>query len=44
MMKPAVKHRVQHDSATILDLRLDANAKTLISESSSGIGQRWALN
>ncbi len=42
--KPKVKHRVQPDSATILDLRLDANARTLISESSSGIGQRWALN
>ena len=42
--KPAVKHKVQPDSATILDLRLDPNSKTLISESSSGIGQRWALN
>lgn len=42
--KPKVKHRVQPDSATILDLKLDANARTLISESSSGIGQRWALN
>ena len=31
-------------SATILDLKLDTNAKTLISESSTGIGQRWALN
>ncbi len=42
--KPAVKHKVQPDSATILDLKLDTNAKTLISESSTGIGQRWALN
>ena len=42
--KPKVKHRVQPDSATILDLKLDTNARTLISESSSGIGQRWALN
>ena len=42
--KPAVKHRVQPDSATILDLWLDANGRTLISESSSGIGQRWAVN
>jgi WD40 repeat protein len=42
--KPAVKHKVQPDSATILDLRLDPNSKTLLSESSSGIGQRWALN
>ena len=42
--KPRVKHRVQPDSATILDLRLDTNARTLISESSSGIGQRWAIN
>jgi WD40 repeat protein len=42
--KPRVKHRVQPDSATILDLKLDANARTLISESSAGIGQRWAVN
>ena len=42
--KPKVKHKVQPDSATILDLKLDTNAKTLISESSAGIGQRWALN
>lgn len=41
---PKVKHRVQPDSATILDLVLGTDAKTLISESSSGIGQRWALN
>ena len=42
--KPKVKHKVQPDSATILDLKLDTNARTLISESSAGIGQRWALN
>lgn len=42
--RPKVKHLVQPDSATILALRLDANAKTLISESSTGIGQSWALN
>lgn len=41
---PKVKHKVQPDSATILDLKLDTNAKTLISESSTGIGQRWAIN
>jgi len=42
--RPKVKHKVQPDSATILDLKLDANARTLISESSTGIGQRWAIN
>ena len=42
--KPKVKYKVQPDSATILDLKLDTNAKTLISESSTGIGQRWAIN
>ncbi len=42
--KPMVKHRVRPDSATILDLKLDTNARTLISESSTGIGQRWAIN
>ena len=41
--RPKVKHLVQPDSATILDLKLDSNAKTLISESSTGIGQSWAL-
>ncbi len=41
---PKVKEWAQPDSATILDLKLDANAKSLISESSTGIGQRWALN
>ncbi len=33
-----------YGAATILDLKLDTNARTLISESSSGIGQRWAFN
>ncbi len=42
--KPKVKYKVRPDSATILDLKLDTNAKTLISESSTGIGQRWAVN
>jgi len=41
--RPKVKHLVQPDSATVLDLNLDTNAKTLISETSTGIGQRWAL-
>jgi WD40 repeat protein len=41
--RPRVKHRVQPDSATVLDLNLDTNAKTLISETSAGIGQHWAL-
>jgi WD40 repeat protein len=41
--QPKVKHRVQPDSATILDLKLNENATTLISESSTGIGQSWAL-
>ena len=41
--KPAVRYS-RPDSATILDLVLADNGRTLISESSSGIGQRWALN
>jgi len=41
--EPKVKYKVRPDSATILDLKLDTNAKTLISESSTGIGQRWAI-
>ncbi len=41
---PRVKEWAQPDSATILDLKLDRNAKTLISESSTGIGQSWAIN
>ena len=42
--EPKVKYKVRPDSAAILDLKLDTNAKTLISESSTGIGQRWAIN
>ena len=42
--EPKVKYKARPDSATILDLKLDTNAKTLISESSTGIGQRWAIN
>lgn len=41
--QPTVKHLVQPDSATILDLKLDTDARTLVSESSTGIGQTWAL-
>ena len=41
--QPRMKHRVQPDAATILDLKLDPNAKTLVSESSTGIGQTWDL-
>ena len=41
--KPTVRYN-RPDSATILDLVLADNGRTLISESSSGIGQRWALN
>lgn len=41
--QPKVRH-FRPDAATILALRLDTNATTLISESSTGIGQRWALN
>jgi WD40 repeat protein len=42
--EPKIKYKVRPDSATILDLKLDSNAKTLISESSTGIGQRWSIN
>jgi len=41
--RPKVKHLVQPDSATILDLKFGKNAKTLVSESSTGIGQLWSL-
>ena len=41
---PGVKHRVQPDSATILDLNISADKATLLSESSTGIGQLWSLN
>ena len=42
--KPKVKHLVKPDSATILDLNIGVNGKTLVSESATGIGQRWAIN
>ena len=41
---PQVKHKVQPDSATILDLNISADKATLLSESSTGIGQLWSLN
>ncbi|MFT5505108.1 MAG: WD40 repeat protein [Gammaproteobacteria bacterium] len=41
--KPKVKHLVQPDSATILDLKIDTNARSLISETATGIGQRWSI-
>ena len=40
---PGVKHRVQPDSATILDLNISVDKATLLSESSTGIGQLWSL-
>lgn len=40
---PEVKHRVQPDSATILDLNLNSDSSELMSESSTGIGQLWSL-
>ncbi len=40
---PEVKHLVQPDSATILDLNISADKKRLLSESSTGIGQLWSL-
>ena len=40
---PGVKHRIQPDSATILDLNISADKATLLSESSTGIGQLWSL-
>ena len=40
---PAVKEKVQPDSATILDLNISADKRTLLSESSTGIGQLWSL-
>lgn len=40
---PGVKHLVQPDSATILDLNISADKKRLLSESSTGIGQLWSL-
>lgn len=40
---PEVKHKVQPDSATILDLNISPDKQTLLSESSTGIGQLWSL-
>ena len=40
---PEVKEWVQPDSATILDLKISADNATLLSESSTGIGQLWSL-
>ncbi len=40
---PEVKHKIQPDSATILDLNISANNDELLSESSTGIGQLWSL-
>lgn len=41
--RPEVKHKVQPDSATILDLKLSSDNSSLLSESSNGIGQLWSL-
>ena len=41
--RPEVKHKVQPDSATILDLKLSQDNSRLLSESSNGIGQLWSL-
>lgn len=40
---PEVKHKVQPDSATILDLNISSDKSKLLSESSTGIGQLWSL-
>jgi len=40
---PEVKEKVQPDAATILDLNIGANGRQLLTESSTGIGQLWAL-
>jgi len=40
---PEVKHKVQPDAATILDLKILANGNQLLSESSTGIGQLWSI-
>lgn len=41
---PKVKHYVQPDSATILDLNISSDKTKLLSESSTGIGQLWSIN
>lgn len=40
---PEVKHKVQPDSATILDLNISSDKTKLLSESSTGIGQMWSI-
>ena len=40
---PEVKHKVQPDSATILDLNISSDKSQLLSESSTGIGQLWSI-
>lgn len=40
---PEVKEWAQPDSATILDLKISADKSSLLSESSTGIGQLWSL-
>ena len=40
---PEVKHKVQPDSATILDLNISSDKTQLLSESSTGIGQLWSI-
>ncbi len=40
---PEVKHKVQPDAATILDLVISADKQKLLSESSTGIGQLWSI-
>lgn len=40
---PAVKYKVQPDSATILALKISREQSTLLSESSTGIGQLWSI-
>jgi WD40 repeat protein len=42
--QPEVKHKVQPDSAAILDLNISADKTQLLSESSTGIGQLWSIN
>ncbi|MBC8210096.1 MAG: hypothetical protein H8E21_03440 [Gammaproteobacteria bacterium] len=41
--QPEVKHKVQPDSATILDLNISSDKSQLLSESSTGIGQLWSI-
>jgi len=41
--QPEVKHKVQPDAATILDLNISSDQSQLLSESSTGIGQLWSI-